>query len=78
MIIFTNYLVEGTKISLQRLYKGLFDEAHTNKLLQDLKNLIYQNNLKIDKVFQKYDYNDNSLLEPGELFSLLKVLNNTN
>ena len=74
MNFFTNYLIEGESISLQRLYKGLSEEAISNKLIQDLKNLIYQNNLNIEKVFQKFDYNDNSLLEPGELFNLLKVL----
>ena len=71
---FQNYLIEGESISLSRLYKGLFEEARSNKLIQDLKNLIFQNNLNIEKVFQKFDYNDNSLLETQELYSLLKVL----
>jgi len=58
---------------LARLYKGLFEEAHSSKLIQDLKNLVYQNNLNVEKVFQKYDYNENSILEPGEFYNLLKV-----
>lgn len=74
MNFFTNYLLEGENISLSRLYKGIYEEAHSEKILQDLKNLIYQNNLKIDKVFQKFDYNDNSVMEPGEFFNLLKTL----
>ena len=70
---FTNYLLENDNISLSRLYKGLFEEAHSNKLIQALKNLIHQNNLNIDKIFQRFDYNEDSVLDSAELLKLLKV-----
>ena len=70
---FINYLLENENISLSRLYKGLFEEAHSNKLIQDLKNLVHQNNLNIDKIFQRFDYNEDSVLDSAELTKLLRV-----